>query len=146
MEITTAKIIVYLAVAILLGIGSYFFSREIIWSIVWCDKRSKKNITVAKLKLGSYFISHIRMTYLEKHLKDYKKEFSFWLRMKTVFVLCEIVFIILYLVFSLAKLKGWWIVAIATLAQSFIWLFIFAFQFRHEFLTKYDLIRLNYKK
>ena len=144
--ITTAKIIVYLVVFILLNIGSYFFVREMIWSIVWCDKKDKKNITVAKLKMGSSFIEQIRMTCLFKHLRDYKKEFSFWLMVKTIFIICEVTFIILYLVFSIAKLKWWGVVSLITLAQSFIWLLAFAFQFRHGFLTKYDVIRENYKK
>ena len=146
MGVIIAKVIAYLVITILLDIGSYFFAREILWSIALCDKKTKRNVSAKRLVKDASVFGKVTMLHLKKQINVYKKQFSFWFILKAIFIFCEIVFVSSYIVFYFAIPSIWTTVATITLSQSFVWLFVFAIQFRHKFLTKYDVIRLTHKK
>ena len=146
MGVIIAKVIAYLVITILLDVGSYFFAREILWSIALCDKKTKRNVSAKRLVKDASVFGKVTMLHLKKQINVYKKEFSFWFILKTIFIVCEVVFVASYIVFYFTIPAIWGTIAALTLSQSFIWLFVFAIQFRHKFLTKYDVIRLKRKK
>ena len=69
--------------AILLNFVSCFFIREIIWSIVWCDKGGKYN-KLMKLKQGQNIFSRLNMQYLQNFIHQNIKQFDFWINVKRI--------------------------------------------------------------
>ena len=63
-------------VAILIDFCTCFFIRQIIWSIVWCDKGGKYN-KLMKLKQEQKIFSKLNMKYLQNFIHQNTKQFHF---------------------------------------------------------------------
>lgn len=133
----------------LLNIISYLSIRDILWSIVrqnkhWKDKKYKEFLRNAKD--NETFFRRIDMGYLQLYLKNYTKDFSYWLSVKRIFTILETLLFFIYVVshlnwFSL-RIPVWF--GSALLLQSGIIFVILRFQFGIDgHMTKYD--RTRYK-
>ena len=134
---------------LLLNIVSYLSIRDILWSIVrqnkhWKDKKYKEFLRNAKD--NETFFRRIDMGYLQQYLKNYTKDFSYWLSVKRIFTILETLLFLIYVVshqnwFSL-NIPMWF--GSALLLQSGIIFVILRFQFGIDgHMTKYD--RTRYK-
>ena len=133
--------------SLLMNLGSIFFIRQMIWSIVWCDKGGKYN-HLRKLKENQGFVSKYSMVYLRTYTNDHSKAFDFWLtvkRIQTVFciasVLLSVVFAFVYdsvVVFANSYCMVYTII-------SFLVAICFTLQFDTNRNTKYDRARIRKK-
>lgn len=62
--------------SLLMNLGSIFFIRQMIWSIVWCDKGGKYN-HLRRLKQDQNLMSKWNMAFLRKHTNEHTKAFDF---------------------------------------------------------------------
>lgn len=123
--------------------GNYFLIREIIWSIVWCDKGGKYN-SLKKLKENRNIFERLTMKYLEQYTNVHKKEFTFWLKVKLIFVISQIILLAIFILCGLL-LKDFYCKAIRIIivVQALIIFIILWFQTDTNRSTKYDRIRIN---
>lgn len=133
--------------AFLMNLYSCYFIREVIWSIVWCEKGGKYR-NIRKLKKGQSFISKISMQYLKKYVNNNTKAFNHWICVKninTVFMLIN-VFVILILLPYYASLKTFAnSYCIVYMVISFVVALCCIIQFDVNRNTKYDRERINKK-
>lgn len=130
-------------VSVISNIVGYHFFREIIWSIVWCDRGGKYN-SLKKLKRNKSFWEIVSMKYLENYVDDYKDALRFWLSTKKIYVVVECFFTGLYLVlFIVSESFISRTVMIAIAIQSLVVSLIPQFQIDSYHNTKYDRIRLR---
>ena len=134
--------------AILLDFVSCFFIRQMIWSIIWCDKGGKCN-KLMKLKQGQNIFSRINMQYLQNFIHQNIKQFHFWINVKRIHFAIMIVNIFAILIFtifyrSISKIAD--IYCMGYLILSFLIATICAFQFDINRNTKYDRKRISKKK
>ena len=135
--------------AILLNFVSCFFIRQMIWSIVWCDKGGKYN-KLMKLKQGQNLFSRLNMQYLQNFIHQNIKQFHFWINVKRIHFAIMIINIFAILSFtisyrSISKIAN--VYCMGYLILSFLIATICAFQFDINRSTKYDRKRnLNKKK
>ena len=137
----------FLLVMLLLNLFSYYMLRVMIESIVWCDKGGKYN-SLAKLKKSVAFFERMKMNYLEQYTHSHRKNFLFWLRCKRIFVIVELLFTLVYVLFVfLIKFHVFfrWGLAFIYL-QSFLFSVILFFQTNVHRNTKYDKEREQRKK
>ena len=124
----------------------YIFIRCMIWSIVWCEKGGKYNRLI-KLKKNVSIPRRITMNYLISQTTIYRKEYLFWMKVKSVFVIAEAVVTILYIIgmflWQLSVVIE--IIMILITAQAFLLAFLMRFQFDFHRHSKYDRIRINRK-
>ena len=135
-------------VAILTDFFTCFFIRQIIWSIVWCDKGGKYN-NLMKLKQGQKIFSKLNMKYLQNFIHQNTKQFHFWMNVKHFhFAIMAInMFVILgftILYHSVSKIAN--IYCMVYLILSFLTFGACAFQFDINRNTKYDRKRISKKK
>ena len=133
--------------AILLNFVSCFFIRQIIWSIVWCDKGGKYN-KLMKLKQGQNIFSRLNMQYLQNFIHQNIKQFHFWINVKRINFAIMIINIFAILSFtisyrSISKIAN--VYCMGYLILSFLIATICTFQFDINRNTKYDRKR-NLKK
>ena len=127
------------------NISSYYLIRDIIWSIVWCDKDGNSN-NLMKLKRNRSFSQKVSMNYLMCHVNDHKNAFVFWIRVKSLFKYSELILGVLYLVCLLLKINlVLEIIMIFILVQSVLISWIIGMQSDINRNTKYDRIRLEKK-
>lgn len=144
---TIRIIIVLLFIFIISLLVGYFFVRNVIWSIVWCDKGGKYN-SLMKLKKDISLGDRISMKYLEQYTYLHKKEFNFWMCIKKVYVILEFVFLIVYCLLCLYWQMSVYIeiFMIVIILQGVLVCLIFMFQTDTNRNTKYDRVRLNKRK
>ena len=127
---------------------SYYFIRVVIDSIAWCDKGGKRNV-FNKLKSQMKFSERVSMEYLKVYVKKHNKEFDFWMRIKKVFVIAELLMTVIYIICACIYLKsGISFLAysvIAILLQAILIALIMFFQTNINRDTKYDIIRKSKK-
>ena len=127
-----------------INLVSYYLIRQVIWSIVWCDKGGKyKNIR--KLKEGQSIISKFSMLYLKKQVNNNIKAFNRWIYAKNIhsfFVVTNIIVTLVLLVNydSLKDLSNSY--CIVYMILSFIDGCFFSLQFDINRNTKYDRNRI----
>ena len=130
-------------VSVISNVVGYYFFRNIIWSIVWCDRGGKYN-SLKKLKKDKSFWEVVNMKYLENYVDDYKSAFRFWFSAKKIYVIAECfltgLFLILYFVSESVTSR---VVMIIITLQSVIVSLILQFQIDSYHNTKYDRIRLQ---
>ena len=134
-------------ISLLMNLGSVFFIRQMIWSIVWCDKGGKYN-HLRRLKQDQGFVSKLSMTYLMEHTNNHRKSFVFWIAVKKIhfaFVVMGVLAFAVLLIFynKVTALANWYCIAL-TIA-SFLSTICFAFQFDINRNTKYDRERAKVK-
>ena len=143
------KLFITLAlVAILIDLASCFFIRQVIWSIVWCDKGGKYN-KLTKLNQGQNIFSRLNMKYLQNFINQNIKHFHFWINVKRVHFVIMIINILAILGFtifyrSVSKIAN--IYCMGYLILSFLIATVCAFQFDTHKNTKYDRKRISKKK
>lgn len=121
-------------------ISCYFLIRGIIWSIAFCNI-NKKTIRSAEFKKNR----NISMAYLSKYICVFHKEYVFWMRFKTCYVIIESFWLFIYLLLPLAidNLK---IPIYFNIIQILIIILIISFQSDTNHNTKFDRYRLNKNK
>ena len=125
---------------------NYFSIREMLWSIVWCDKGGKYN-SLRELKNGRTVRQKITMLYLMPHVKKHYNEFLFWYRVKKIFVVSQVVLLILYFVFAFIKTSYLYeVIMFLIILQSGIIFIIFRLQRDANRSTKYDRIRMGKRR
>ena len=134
--------------AILIDFVSCFYIRQVIWSIVWCDKGGKYN-KLMKLKQGQNIFSRLNMQYLQNFIHQNIKQFHFWINVKRIHFAIMIINIFAILVFtifyrSISKIAN--IYCMGYLILSFLTAAVCAFQFDTHKNTKYDRKRILKKK
>ena len=134
-------------ISLLMNLGSVFFIRQMIWSIVWCDKGGKYN-HLRQLKQGQCFVSKLSMTYLREYANNHRKAFDFWITVKKIHsafvvigVFASAVLLILYN--TITAFANWYCIALTIV--SFLSTIYFAFQFDINRNTKYDRERAKVK-
>ena len=143
------KLFITLAlVAILIDLASCFFIRQVIWSIVWCDKGGKYN-KLTKLNQGQNIFSRLNMKYLQNFINQNIKHFHFWINVKRVHFVIMIINILALLGFtifyrSVSKIAN--IYCMGYLILSFLIATVCAFQFDTHKNTKYDRKRISKNK
>ncbi len=130
----------YLGLFALVVINSttYWFIREMIVSIVWCEIGGKYK------KLKSYLSCNIINKILQNYdiiIIKYKKQFLFWIRLKRIYVFVEFVMTVLFML-SVELFKSL-ILCNSILLQSLIICFVIIFQFDSKKNTKYDRLRMK---
>lgn len=124
----------------------YTIIDDIIWSIVWCDKGGKYN-SLIKLKKKS-LKDILTMKYLEEHITYHKKSFRFWLSIRNIYAVLEILLLATYLILYFIDSENSWynVFMIFVTLQSVISFLFFIFQTDINRNTKYDRIRLYRKR
>ena len=126
-----------------------FFLRDLLWSIVWCDKKGKNN-RLKKLRNNRTFVERMKMNYLSEYVDKRKKAFDFWITIKKIYDTLQFLFLLVYFVFSFLLLKGYdfkffrYSISFIML-QTAVFLFIFMCQTDINKNTKYDRIRIYEK-
>lgn len=116
-------------------IAAYAFIRRIIWSIARCDinKRTLKSKEIKNAK-------NISMSYLSNYITIYKKQYIFWMKIKRLYAIAELIIFLIYLILPMTNcILRWPFIIYVT--QSSILIFIILFQFDLNRETKYDRIR-----
>ena len=126
---------------------SYFSLREILWSIVWLNHKGKKSKKLKEEMQGDVDLpKRISMHYLINHINSYQNAFRFWWKMKCGFVICDLVFVSVYvgLGFFCGSTKLFYCYRIFFFVLSAIVFIVLRLQFgvdgRH---TKYDWMRMK---
>ena len=91
--------IALLLILVIANLCNYDMIRDVIWSIVWCDKGGKYN-SLKKLKRNIGFFERIRMNYLEQYTNTHRKNYKFWIKLKCCFEVIEFVLSIAFLLCS----------------------------------------------
>lgn len=120
----------------------YFALRNLLWSIVWCDKKGKYR-SLRKLQCNKSILEIIKMDYLLIHTTEHKKNFAFWLKIKKIYIHLEFLLLIIYFILCIVFLNDmnceWFIIPIVF--QSVVLSLVFVFQTDIHRDTKYDRIR-----
>lgn len=127
------------------NIFNYYMIRDMIWSIVWCDKGGKYN-SLKKLKEDKNIFQRLSMKYLGQYTNGHRKEFVFWLGVKSFFVISQIILLIIYVV-SEFILNDFYCdkIRIFVTVQSFVVSVVLMFQSDTNRETKYDRMRRDKK-
>lgn len=134
---------IFLFIIVLVDLFNYYMIRDIIWSIAWCDRGGKYN-AMKKIKQNETVFSKIKMGYLLKYTNIHKREFIFWTKIKLLFEIFELIFLVSYIVCMFYKDSLFCdIVKIIVIVQAFICFFILVFQSDINRQTKYDRLRRN---
>lgn len=134
--------------SLLMNLGSVFFIRQMIWSIVWCDKGGKYN-HLRRLKQDQNLMSKWNMAFLRKHTNEHTKAFDFWLTVKRIhfvfFVLGVLLSAVLAFIYNpVTTFANAYCMAYTVISFFFIMCFAFQVDVRHN--TKYDRARIRRKK
>lgn len=118
---------------------AYIDIREIIWSIVWLEKKGKHR-KLKELKAGVSTWSLITMKYLLPYVGNYKRQFLFWYRFKYWYLGIERILWILSacIIFFTPLTKLYVDACIVIFAQGVIASLFIRFQFDGSWRTKYD--------
>ena len=123
---------------------NYILIRDMILSIVWCDTMGKQSRLKQRLKAIPLY-QRIRMTGLQIYIQKYKKEFSFWLKVKDFYVVGNILAVVAFVVCVLIN-QAVSDIVIGGMALLAVGYFIFhGFFLDFNKRTKYDRIRLAHK-
>ena len=133
--------------SLLMNLVSVFFIRQIIWSIVWCDKGGKHN-RLCQLKQDQNMMTKLSMTYLKKNLHGHTKAFDFWINVKRIhsislFLTLFASVVLLYMYNMITAFANWYCIAL-TIASCLLTVCL-AFQFDTNRNTKYDRERIQRK-
>ena len=136
-----AKLVCFCICVVFFVVG-YIFIRNILWSIVWCDKRGKYN-SLRKLKHNQSLFNRINMKYLESYTNNHKNDFKFWVLVKKVYVILGTVLSLLYVimwgVFPKSIYSGIIIIMIVVAFAVLSMVIVFQTDINRD--TKYDKIR-----
>ena len=116
------------------------FIRNIIWSIARCDigDTALKSMEIKKNK-------NFSMSYLSNYITVHKKQYIFWMKIKRLYAIAELIIFLIYLILPMTNcILRWPFIIYVT--QSFILIFIIFFQFDLDRETKYDRIRKGKSK
>lgn len=133
--------------SLLMNLSSIFFIRQMIWSIVWCDKGGKYN-HLRRLKQDQNFISKWSMAYLKAYTNEHTKAFDFWLSVKRIhsvfFVLGVLLSVVLAFIYnSVTTFAN--VYCVVYTAISFLLTLCFALQSDINRNTRYDRERIRRK-
>lgn len=133
--------IAFLIVLVITNLLNYYMIRDIIWSIVWCDKGGKYN-SLKKLKRNKSYFQKISMRYLEEYTDVHRKNYRFWIKFKLGFEIVEFVFLLAYFVCIMLDNSIYCkILKIVIILQSFLMSVILIMQSDINRNTKYDRLR-----
>lgn len=124
-------------------VGTYFLIRSVIWSIIWCEIGGKsKKLKKLKNKVGLF--DRVKMKYLYDYVKNYQREYNFWMRVKSIYVFVEFVFTFVCITFFfIRKYVFRKYLIIGFFIQTLVFFLIISFNFDHNRNTKYDRMRMN---
>lgn len=140
-----------LLVAVIINSITYFSIRELLWNIVWLNKRGKlrKFSSLKKtIQQEQSIFSRVSMSYLESHVSSCHRDFIFWWKFKRFFSIAESILFFSYIGINVFKMQLGWIdiSSIFMLIQALLMFFIIRLQFGlGGRLTKYDRIRMKRK-
>ncbi len=122
---------------------SYWFIRNMIYTIVWCDqKRRHCSIRAFRKRFSKWQL--IRMRCLEQYTNAHRKNFRFWIKIKDCFVIFEAcAFVLLVMINFLPTPHPLNYIPKIIVTQSTLITVIMVFQTDINRNTKYDRIRLN---
>lgn len=89
-----------LLVAVIINSITYFSIRELLWNIVWLNKRGKlrKFSSFKKtIQQEQSIFSRVSMSYLESHVSSSHRDFIFWWKFKRFFQLLKVYYSFLIL-------------------------------------------------
>ena len=141
-------ITVFLAVTVS-NIINYLSIREILWSIVWLNRRGKlrKFLEYKKtVRQSETIASQISMRYLLQYVSKCKTDFVIWWKVKRVFVCVESMIGIIYVIIALYMNTGilLYYFSLFMLTQAILSFIILRFQLGiRGRLTRYDRMRLK---
>lgn len=120
--------------------------REILWSIVWLNKKGKRR-KLKDLKVGVPTWSRITMKYLLPYAGNYKRQFLFWYHFKRCFLMIEVILwcVDVCIIVFAPPTKPYDIALIASVVQLVIVTIFIRCQFDSRGCTKYDQMRLRGK-
>ena len=117
---------------------AYFLIREIIWSIIWCE-RGKKHKSLRKIKAKYSWVQRLTQQAFVDCVVVHKKSFAFWIFMKRL----HVGLFILLLSIGCAINNALWrsIYVYSFLGVSILFGICIVLQFDVNRQTKYDRIR-----
>ena len=126
---------VFAIVTFLFYMGTYALIRGIIWSIAGCSigKKTRRSQPFKESK-------NITMSYLSPYITEYRKQFCFWMKVKLLYVIFELILLIVYLLLPLSGCNLTWPFAI-NIIQSFAFFIVIGAQYDVNRNTKYDRTR-----
>lgn len=139
------QVIILVLTTLLVNCGAFYLIRDVIWSIVWCDKGGKYNALV-KVKKGQSIVSKFKMRYLKNYVSSNMQPFLFWLRVMDVHVCVTIMSVIVGIICIFLYRS------FTTLADTYCFVYLFlsllellcvGFQFDINRDTKYDRQRIE---
>ena len=136
-------LLILFVVSIFICLVTYFMLRDMIWSIIWCEigGKSKK---LRKLKKNVKFFDRVKMKYLYAYVKNYQREYNFWMRVRYIYIFVEFVFAFICITFFfIAEYVFRKHLIIGFYTQALVFSIVISFQFDHNRNTKYDRIRRN---
>lgn len=141
-----------ICIVTLVNLGSYFSIRQLLWSIVWLSIRgNQKRLRIFKqdMRKQESLWNQISMRYLTEHLKLCRDDFQFWLRVKYIFTLVEIIFEVAYSATKifLEQTRFFEVLTVFLLIQAMVIFLLFQVPLNRKEgrLTKYDLMRIKRK-
>ena len=142
LEITEIGGLLMLSLFFIFG---YFELRNILWSIVWCDKGGKYN-RLKETKTGRSFFELLTMRYLIQYIKEHQKEYRFWLKIKGVYVFLQPLLLAVYIVFCFFDGTFFEISKGVIIAEVFVVIAFLLLQFDTARNTVYDRIRIDKRR
>lgn len=124
-----------LLITILISLVSYFLMRGIIWSIALCDIRNRRKSVEFKKEFKKK--KNISMSYLLEYVSKYQSAYNFWMTVKKIFILFEIIVLLIYVLLPLTGCPLF-IPFLLNGIQCAIWFLIVNLQFDFNRNTKYD--------
>lgn len=135
--------IAYILVLLLTNGLTYWYIRNMIYTIIWCDQKAR-SCNVRNLRKHRSKWQFLRMKCFETYTNMHRKNFRFWIKVKDCFLILESLAMVLLLIIHLIApidiansissilLIHAWIIAVMMIFQS---------DFHRN--TKYDRIRLK---
>lgn len=131
---------VLLATFILPAFVGYLGIRKMIFSIALCSRNKKY---FQKIREQAKWVDRVKMSYIKEHLSKYNDKFDWWMKIKAIYVIVEVL-----LCTVLTVSLSFWdyslifkIISIIILAQSWLVFIIFCTCMEDQNrMTKYDRI------
>lgn len=148
MKISWQAIIIVVIIANAL---TYFQIRELLWNVVWLNKRGKlRKFSAFKKSVQEEqsLISRVSMRYLDRQVSSCHRDFMSWWKFKRVFALVEILLTVSYIGINIFNRHTDWgnVFGIFMLIQALLLFFFMRFQFGlGGRQTKYDRLRMRRK-
>lgn len=122
-------------------LDAYYFIRNMLNSILWCEIGGKYS-KVIRVKKGRSFWQKLTQTFYGEYIEKYEYAFSFWIIFKRVFVICEFLAFLTMMILLFTKIEIPRVITLLLSFQAFAVALVMV-GLHYERLNKYDRIRMS---